>query len=100
MTNHNDSYQTDATRGQFIQQSVILGAGVLITGTSKLCWHYYLFATFIATQGASDLPWVGAAFGIIAMMIIIWRAILDRRACANSQSGEVNIGVKEYIATA
>jgi predicted MFS family arabinose efflux permease len=34
---------------------------------------------FIAKHGIVDLPWVGAAFGMLAILMIIWRSVLDRK---------------------
>lgn len=52
---------------------------------------------FIATKGIANLPWVGAVFGVLAIMMIIWRGILDRRAVAISQSEEVDITEKQHM---
>ncbi|WP_375434956.1 MFS transporter [uncultured Hymenobacter sp.] len=38
---------------------------------------------FIATQGITNLPWVGAAFGVLALAMMGWRGTLDR---ASSQA--------------
>jgi predicted MFS family arabinose efflux permease len=54
---------------------------------------------FIATKGITNLPWVGAAFGILAILMIIWRGILDRCAVAISQFEEVDINEKQLQAT-
>jgi predicted MFS family arabinose efflux permease len=54
---------------------------------------------FIATKGITNLPWVGAVFGVLAITMIIWRGILDRHAFAISQSDELDLNEKEYRPT-
>jgi predicted MFS family arabinose efflux permease len=54
---------------------------------------------FIATKGITDLPWVGAAFGVLAILMIIWRGILDRRTAAIGQFEEVDISEKQLQTT-
>jgi predicted MFS family arabinose efflux permease len=46
---------------------------------------------FIATHGILNLPWIGAAFGVLAILMIVWRWMLDKRTVINSQSDEVMI---------
>jgi predicted MFS family arabinose efflux permease len=53
---------------------------------------------FIATKGIANLPWVGAVFGVLAVMMMLWRAILDRRARTINESIEVDMSPKEYRA--
>lgn len=33
---------------------------------------------FIATDGISNLPWLGAAFGLLAALMMVWRWVLDK----------------------
>jgi predicted MFS family arabinose efflux permease len=43
----------------------------------------------IATKGITVLPWVGAIFGILAVLLIVWRSALDRTALTNKKAGSV-----------
>ena len=39
---------------------------------------------FIATNGLQDLPWVGAAFGVLAFAMMVFRELSDQRAAKTS----------------
>jgi predicted MFS family arabinose efflux permease len=46
---------------------------------------------FIATHGILNLPWIGAAFGVLAILMIVWRGMLDKRIVIDSHSEEVMV---------
>jgi predicted MFS family arabinose efflux permease len=46
----------------------------------------------IASKGMINLPWVGAAFGVLAMMMIVWREVLDKSA---KSIGKTTVDINE-----
>lgn len=52
---------------------------------------------FIANRGINDLPWLGAVFGVLALLMIFFRVVLDKRlAKENHQNSIENANMSSY----
>lgn len=51
---------------------------------------------FINHYGIQIIPWVGIGFGFLAVIVIIWRAFLDRAIKKNNQNQMIDLDITTY----